>query len=210
MAALPLVIPLTGSTGWHVLSFAKIPVNEVRFGASGMAIRVEASAGPVVYPLATRTLVAGVQAEGRLLRGRLEVDSARQGQRGADDYVLRLGLVEAGSRRLDFLRRSLAPAWVRQLHALAPPGAGISRVTFLAVAQDPSRVGEHRRHPSSDLLHERVVAALDAGGRFRIDVRLDAPTEVGAIWLSSDGDDSKSAFEVQVESLVLLTEPQSR
>jgi hypothetical protein len=205
MAAVPLVIPLTEAAGWQVLSFSKIPANEVTFAASGMAIRVEASAGPIVYPLSTRAPVTGVQAAGRLVSGRLEVDPARQGQRGADDYVMRLGLVEAGTRRLDFSRRWFAPAWVRQLDALAPPGAGISRVTFLAVAQDSSRVGEQRRHPSSDLLRERVVTTVGPDGRFSIDARLDAPADVVAVWLSSDGDDSKSAFVVELQSLVLLT-----
>ena len=144
-----------------------------------------------------------VRAVGRV-SGRLSLDgSLQQGAPGADDYALRIGLVESGTRRLGWFQRLAAPSWVKRLFALAPADTGISRVQFLNVAESPGHVGSARQHPGSDLLYEHVVTAIDPEGRFAIDYTLERATSVLALWLGSDGDDTSSTFSVTLERLEL-------
>ena len=197
------LVPLSSPSGWEVLSFSRIPPNRVTFERQGLRIDVDRSAGPVVYPLPQPTIVTRVRAVGRV-SGRLSLDgSLQQGGPGADDYALRIGLVEAGTRRLGRFQRLVAASWVKRLFALAPAYAGISRVRFLNVAESPSHVGSARQHPLSDLLYEHVVTSIDAEGRFAIDHSLERATPVLALWLSSDGDDTSSTFSVTLDRIEL-------
>ncbi len=160
---------------------------------------------PLVYRLARPTIVSHVRAEGEV-EGRLRVKPSDQGRSGFDDYALRLGIVEAGSRRLGRFERLTAPHWLRTLFDLAPPPTGIGRVRFLNVGVAPSQVGRARKHPMSDLLEERVVAAPDEQGYFHIDEPLAPPPTALGIWLSADGDDTGSCYSMLLHRLE-LTEP---
>lgn len=197
------LVPLSSPAGWEVLSFSRIPPNRATFERQGLRLDVDHSAGPVVYPLPQPTIVTRVRAAGRV-SGRLSLDSSlQQGGPGADDYALRIGLVEAGTKRLGWFQRLTAAAWVKRLFALAPAEAGISRVLFLNVAEAPGHVGSARDHPQSDLFYEQVVASIDADGRFAIDHTLERATPVLALWLGSDGDDTSSTFSVTLERIEL-------
>jgi len=200
--ALLLVIPLTADAGWEVLRYRAIAPHVVAFGAEGLRIDVNASAAPLVYPLDSPRRVRGLRAEGRIV-GTLRTDAQRQGTRGADDYALRVGLVEVGTRRPGWIERTLAPTWVQRLFALAPPDLGIAGIRFFNVALSPSQIGQSRQHPASPLITERVVSAPDASGRFTVAVDLDTPIESAAVWISVDGDDTGSRFTVTLTRLQL-------
>jgi hypothetical protein len=198
-----LAVPLGAPDGWEILSYWRIPPNDVRFGDEGLEIHVRRSAGPLVYALPSPVVVTRVRASGRV-NGTLALPvGAAQGNSGADDYVLRVGLVESGDRRLGRFQRLGAAAWVKRLFSLAPEGEGISRVRFLNVAQHPSHIGAMRPHPLNDILFEHVVSALGEDARFVVDHQFDRPTRVLAIWLGSDGDDTASTFSVTLEQLIL-------
>lgn len=200
--ALLLVIPLTTDTGWEVLRYRGIPAHVVDFRSDGLRIEVDRSAAPIVYPLASPARVAGLRAEGQLI-GALRTDAQRQGQRGADDYALRIGLVEVGTNRPGWVERTMAPAWVRRLFALAPPNFGIAGIRFFNLGVSPTQVGRFRTHPASALITERIVTAPDATGRFGVTVDLDTPIDTAAIWISADGDDTGSRFTLRLDRLEL-------
>lgn len=202
-AALLLVIPLTTAANWEVLSYRNIAAHTVRFGGDGLRIDVNASAAPIIYPLDSTRRVRGVRAEGRV-NGQLLTTAERQGQPDADDYVLRVGLVEVGTRRPGWLERRLAPAWARRLFALAPPGAGIAGIRFFNVGLAPQQIGQSRQHPASDLIVERVVSVPDADGRITMTVDLERPMQTSAIWISADGDDTGSRYTLTLDRLDLL------
>lgn len=206
VAAALIAIPLASSDGWQVLSYRKIPRSQVTFSTEGLLIAVDGSAGPVVYPLAAPVRVARLEALGQVVRGELRVPNARlQGREGSDDFVMRIGLVETGTRRLGLWQRLVAADWLKKLFALAPPDAGISRVRFFNVGLDRSMVGFSRQHPLSDLLYEEVVTSPDEHGSFRVSVALDPAPEVAAVWLAADGDDTGSRFTVRLSSLTLIS-----
>jgi hypothetical protein len=202
-AAEPRRIPLHEQQGWQVLQYSNLPPHRVSFSPEGLRMAVEASAMPVIHPLKTPVRVAAVRVQGRV-DGQLKLPAQRQGEPKFDDYVFRLGLVERGERKLNFVQRQVAPSWIRTLFALAPEGGGIARIQFLNVGADSAAIGRERRHPLSELIFERVVAVPRPDGRFDFEHRLERPLDTVAVWLSSDGDDSGSSFTVLVERIELI------
>jgi hypothetical protein len=198
-----LQVPLTDAKAWQLLEYRNRPPHKLRFSPAGLHIEVEGSAMPLIHPLAAKLRVAGVRVRGRVT-GALAIPPGRQGEEKFDDYVFRLGLVEPGERRLNFVQRQVAAEWVRRLYALAPEGTGITGIRFLNVGADPSHLGRERRHPLSELITEKVVALPAAGGRIDFEVRFERPIDAIAVWLSSDGDDTGARYGVDLESIELL------
>src|SRR5436190_23387565 len=127
----------------------------------------------------------------------------KQGEKGFDDYVMRVGLVESGSRTLTRGEKLVAAEWVKKLFALAPRGTGISGIHFFNVGTDRKQVGRSRTHPLSDLMEETIVAVPDATGRFTFNHQFAQPLRVLAVWIASDGDDTKSSFAVALNEVQL-------
>lgn len=200
LAATLFVVPLDRGNGWQVLTYDGIPRHETRFSDAGLQIVVARSASPVVYRLPAPLRVRRLHVRGRI-DGRLNVTAARQGQRGHDDFAMRVGLVEPGDRRLRGVARLFTPEWLRQLHDLAPPGTGISQVRFFNLGVAGTRIGTRRRHPLSDLLHEEIVATPNHDGTFEISASFDRPLTTIALWISADGDDTGSSFVVTLERI---------
>ncbi len=209
LAALLIAVPLGSDQGWEVLRFSRIPANNATFSEAGLRIEVKRSASPLIYRLPTPRRLQRLRAHGRL-EGRLEVTADRQGQKGFDDYALRLGVVEAGPRRLGFFERTFAADWVRKLYSLAPPGTGISQVRFFNLGVDPRQIGQQRWHPLSALLHETVIEVPRADGTFALEVPFEPPIETMALWIAVDGDDTGSSFTLVIEAIELETPEATR
>lgn len=201
LPAWSLDIPLSADR-WEVLGYSRIPVNEVTFADGAMIVSVADSASAIVHPLVpgARFRTLHVRAT---IQGEINLDGRRQGEKGADDFRLRVGLVYAGEKTLNFLQRSIAPNWVKTLYALAPEGAGISRVEFYNTWQDPQLEGRERPHPATDIWREHFILETGEDGVVDQSVTVPTDTEVVAIWISTDGDDTGSVFSVRIESLTL-------
>ena len=207
LLASAIALPLQDIDNWQLLEYSSLPSNQVEFRDRGMLVSVDRSAGPIVYPLDGVSRVTRVSVTGEL-SGLLDIDPARQGQAGEDDFSLRVGLVLAGDRRLGAFQRMLSADWVKTLYRLAPPDAGIDRILFLNAVQDESRLGLERQHPLSDLVYERNVWLLDRSGPFELHYELESPQQVVAVWISIDGDDSLSNYSTLISQLS-LSGPQS-
>jgi len=197
-----IALPLQDQGNWQLLEYRNLPANQVEFLDRGMMVSVDQSASPVVYPLEETTRVARISVSGELMN-LLDVRPGSQGLEGEDDFSLRIGLVLAGDRRLNFIERMISPGWVKTLHSLAPEGAGIDRIVFLNAVQHQSQLGQQRQHPRSDLIYERNVWVLDRSGPFELHHELESPYDVVGIWLSLDGDDSRSTYSMLISSLTL-------
>jgi len=198
--AATVVVPLDRAEGWIEWGYRGRPNHAITRSPSGLAVNVRGSAGGLAYRLPAPAVVRRIRATGRI-DGSLAVDPARQGLEGHDDFALRVGLVVRGDKRLGFLERRLVPAWVRHLHDLAPRGTGISHVHFFNVGAPGSAVGRERTHPLNELLRETIATVLQADGGFDLEVTPPAAAETLAIWLSMDGDDTRSTFTVRLTSL---------
>lgn len=205
LAQSSISVPLGEQTNWQVLQYSRIPPHKVQFTKAGLAMQVERSAMPLVHPLGKPFATKRVRVKGRV-EGTLNIPPGRQGEEGYDDYVFRLGLVEPGKRTLGSVQRRFVADWVKKLYELAPPGSGISGIHFFNVAAEKNHLGKKRQHPLSDLIREEVVALPRADGRFDFEHVLAQPLQTIAVWLSSDGDDTKSTFTVRVEAIELLAQ----
>jgi len=202
LLASAIVLPLHDPDNWQLLEYSNLPANRVEFRDRGMLVSVERSASPIVYPLDSISRVTRVSVSGELT-GLLDIDPGRQGQAGEDDFSLKVGLVIAGEKRLNFLQRIVSADWVKTLYGLAPADAGIDRILFLNAVQDKSQLGLQRQHPLSDLIYERNVWLLDRSGPFELHYDFESPRDVVAVWLSIDGDDSHSTYSTLISRLSL-------
>lgn len=204
--AAALEVPVGNLDGWTSLTFNKIPANEVGVDAGHLSISVRRSASPLVFKLQKPTAVSRVTVRARWT-GALNLPAgAVQGDKGVDDFVLKLGVVEAGERTLSWLQRKVAADWIKQLFRLAPKGSGVERINFLSTTQQAELVGSEREHPLSDLLYETRLTKLDGPGEFTLDHEFAEPVTVLGLWISSDGDDTGSSFDVEIESITLHTD----
>lgn len=198
-------VPLAQEDSWTPLSYEKRRHHVLHFSESGLRISVQQSAMPLFHRLPQSARIRSVRASGELT-GNVKTTAGRQGSKGQDDYALRIGMVLTGRTTLSWWERRRAPGWVKDLFALAPEGGGISEVRFLNIGVDSSTIGRTRRHPASQILHEEVVAVPGTNGVFNFQKTFDPPVDVCAIWISADGDDTQSAFDVTVREIVLETQ----
>ena len=205
-SALAVDVPVGDLDRWSALSFNRIPANGVSTSDGVLHIAVNRSASPLVYKLEQPLRITGITVVARW-SGSLQIPrDVVQGDEGADDFVLKLGIVEAGERTLNWIQRRIAADWIKQLFRLAPEGTGVNRINFLSTTQDKSQLGSSRTHPLNDLLHEMRITWLDGPGDFEMTYRFDAPVETLGLWVSSDGDDTGSTFDLYIERITLHTE----
>jgi hypothetical protein len=198
-------LPLSRTNGWQFLTYRKIPKNTFRATASGLNVGVTNSAAPAVFPLTNSIAVAELRVSGDIF-GSLKVSPERQGKKGFDDYTLRVGLVESGPRTLSWREKIIAADWVKKLFALAPHGTGIGKIHFFNIGTSAKQIGKTRVHSTSELMEETVVAMPDAKGHVSFTNHFAIPMNTIAIWISCDGDDTKSSFAATLSAIELLTE----
>lgn len=198
-----VVIPLNNPSDWKIEKYSKVKSNEISFSQEGMLVKVLKSASPLVHKLQSKTLVNGFKTKGNFYALPQFRDVKKQGQKGADDYALRIGFIVAGSNTLTGVKKVFAASWVKQLYAQAPANTGIDRIQFYNITQNKDQVGKSRVHPLSDLIHEEYIASVDKAGSFDIDYKFKKPLEVVALWISIDGDDTQSDYSVLLSELVL-------
>lgn len=200
-----IVVPLNTSDQWQVLKYSNLPGHKVEFKSEGMDINVKSSAGPLVYPLKSSTPITKIKVSGTVQK-KIKF-SGLQGTSKNDDFALRIGLVIKGSQTLSFAKKLVAPSWVKSLFALAPKGTGVDHIYFLNAVQDGKVHYKTRNHPLSKLIKEnnKWLLKFDTNGvaNFNFEARLDDPKETLAIWVSIDGDDTKSQFKTTINNITL-------
>ena len=197
-------VPLTKSNGWEQLTFSSIEANQVSFSDQGMQIDVNRSASPLIYPFDTAVKPGEISLTLQF-EGDIQLADKQQGEKGADDFIFRLGLVVEGDQTLNFMQRAVAASWIKKLYSMAPDGAGIDKIQFYNVYSDDRLAGKSRVHPLSDLMVEHFIAARPQDGRLQLTFTPELDSPVLALWLSIDGDDTKSSYSVRVEEISLQT-----
>ena len=196
-----LSVPVHDSAGWENLHYRRLAANQVEFTPGGVRIMVRASASPLIYPLSAPRRVSKASVR---LRVSGTLATPPDGEKWDEDSRFRLGFVVSGDKRLSVWSKAAAPAWVKRLFSLAPKNGGIDRIVFLMLGRSPAKVGDTRRHPSSELIEERIAWSVDKEkGELKLDAVLDPPLAASALWISVDGDDTRSSYEVLVESIEL-------
>ena len=201
LAQTQLAIPLASQGQWQLLEYRGIAANQVTFTDNGMTITVNNSASPLIYPLAPdyfSSLHYTMQ-----INGKLNLKPDLQGSTNNDDFLLRIGVVYEGNKTLNFIERKLAAGWIKTLFKLAPKGTGVDKIEFFNIYSDPHLANQTRVHPLSEYMQEHFLLAEVSNGHYQGQIELNTEKRVLGIWLSADGDDTESGFEVVVTELEL-------
>lgn len=196
-----IAIPVQEQAAWKQENYSKIPKNEVSFSQEGFLVRVDKSASPLLYPMLPVKKIVGFRVVGEFRNLPKFSNVEAQGQKGSDDYALRIGFVVPGANRLSGVKKFFAPAWLKNLYSAVPTTAGVDGVRFFNVTQSKKQLDLERTHPSSDLITEKFFALTVDGGKFDYSYDFKEPIEAAAIWVSIDGDDTKSKFDVLIRQL---------
>lgn len=197
-----LVIPLQKEM-WTEVKFSKLRANSVAFDEKGIHIDVNSSASPLVHKLKKSVKITGFEFQVKL-EGTLNPSPSNQFE---EDSYFRLGLVTEGSNQLTGIKKLFAADWVKKLFALAPEGVGLDKIYFYNVTSENQKMGNQRTHPKSELMNEEIIY-LRKTQELVITVKKkfqDNP-KVVALWVSVDGDDTKSTFKTSIEKIVLQTQ----
>ncbi len=198
-------IPVDDLSGWTRQSYNKIRPNEVAIDNGALHIGVRGSASPLVFGFETPLQLIGITVVASW-SGELQIpEGLTQGDENADDFVLKFGVVEAGDQTLNWLQRQIAADWIQQLFCLAPPDSGVRRINFLTTTQQAKLVGSTRTHPLSELLTESRILDLQSPGSFEMKYEFPIPVEALGLWISADGDDTGSDFDLHIERITLAT-----
>lgn len=198
-----VAIPLGAPQDWQNLNFKSLPANQVHFTSSGLDIKVEKSSSPLVYKLKKPTSVKGFTAEIEFLSGALNNPT----DKWPEDAYLRLGFVVPGARKLGALERMMAADWVKQLFNLAPAESGIDKIYFYDLTSPVAIALQTRSIPKSKgLMQENLVQTRPPLAKtMTFHHEFLKPLTTLALWISCDGDDSQSSFELRIKSLTLIS-----
>jgi len=196
-----IVIPLTAKSGWERLVYTNIKPNQISFEPTGMRLTINNSAGPIIYPLEKPALIDSLSFTINI-SGDIQLDHHLQGEQGVDDFVFRLGLVYEGERTLNFIQRATAADWVKRLYQLAPKDVGVSYIEFYNIYSD-SRLRGGQRQTSGGLIIENFTEFVSLNEDMQISIATTNTHRVLALWISADGDDTNSSFDVVVKQILL-------
>jgi len=197
-----LVLPLGEAESWKIVDYGNIPAHRVSFTANTMKIQVQNSATPIVYPFEKPRFVTGLDVHA-LVSGALPAlpTGLRQGQKGADDVTLRVGLIVRGNRKLNWLQRKIAPRWLLDLEKLMPQNYGIHHVEFICTCLQKDLLSKKRTHFLDSSLKEECVTLLERLGPFTLSKKWTQPMQTLGIWIATDGDDSQSRFDLTINKI---------
>lgn len=188
---------------WQVLEYSSIKANVVEFNGTSLKLTIDGSASPLIYPLQKGKTVKAVKLKGNI-QGSLNLkEGVLQGKDDNDDFMIRIGLVYEGDQRLNFFQRQVAASWVLKLFSLAPKDKGVDHIFFVNSYSDDRLKGKTRDHPASDLLKEYFILPIQGKSSFDIEIPIPNPKTTLAVWVSSDGDNSKSKYSVEFNEIIL-------
>ncbi|MAS95174.1 MAG: hypothetical protein CMO55_18410 [Verrucomicrobiales bacterium] len=186
-------LALSAGSGWETLQFDGVQENQVRFTGSQITVSVNDSASPIIYPFSNTRTVTEILVSGSV-SGELKAGTW-------DDSLLRVGVIETGTRKLTPLERISAPDWVKQLSSRM--SGGVERIHCFLLMPEKERIGEIRTNPDMKLFRETITSAPNADGSFTMQIELSHPVESPGLWILSDGDDTSSQFTISINQIEL-------
>lgn len=196
-----MVIPFQGGQGWQHLKYRNIPQNRVQFDKETLKVEVQKSASPLFFGFSEIKMVTGFQVKGvRSPKLRLS-DPQQQGNGDNDDFALRFGLVVSGTNRLTMMQRAFAPDWIVQIEKSLPKSIGVGGIEFFNVAESSVAFGKKRVNSATKNIYETNLVVPNEMGNFILHKKLAEALNVVGIFLSFDGDNSKSDFKIEISNL---------
>ncbi len=197
-----ILVPVNDAAIWKEVSFSKIKPNKVSFSKEGLLVEVNESASPLVYRLPKKEKITDLSFKLILKEGSLPPQ-----QGFGEDFYMRLGLIAEGQNKLTGVKKFFAADWIKTLFSLVSDDSGLDKIYFFNVGNVAQQMNSSRMHPKSDLMSESVVQTISAiSSDITIEKKLTLPLIVHGLWLSIDGDDTKSKFSILIKEIKLKTE----
>jgi hypothetical protein len=196
--------PESHEQGWKIIHFQNKPPNKVKSDEDGLHIGVDSSADLLAYSFDEPMEVNGVLLQGSVTGLPKIPEDKQQGDKQADDFAIRFGLVISGTKKLSRMDKYFASELVKRLCELVPKSQGIDHVLFLNLANDPPPEWQKRIHPiGKELIREQICIVKNKPGDFVIKAIFPKPCTVLALCIICDGDDTKSKYLVNVNNIQL-------
>jgi hypothetical protein len=198
-------VPLSAEN-WEMLEFSSLKANTFEASETQLKISVDQSSSPLIQKFKKPIKFTRIVAKGEILNGSVNLkEGQEQGvfkkKSITDDYALRLGLVlEGKNKKPKFLPTFMLPAWINRMFSLAPKDKGVDKIYFLKIAHNKSHVGDKRTHPLHNYLFEEAVTQAKTG-EFLIDKTFTKPQTIYGLWLSANGEGTKSQFDTIINSI---------
>jgi hypothetical protein len=200
MLSAVFAVPL-GQENWTELKFNKIPANQVTYENQKIIVSVNQTASPLIYKIDNPKTIDEFSFNIEVVGNITETDKFF-----SEDSYFRLGLVAIGKQTLSGLKKMLAPNWVQKLFSLAPANVGLDKIYFYNVMSSNQKIGQQRIHPNSELMEETVIEIKKEDQRkITVNYRLANAKKISALWISIDGDNTKSDFKTILNSISLTT-----
>ncbi|MDF1811879.1 MAG: hypothetical protein P1V20_06680 [Verrucomicrobiales bacterium] len=188
--------------GWRLLAFKNSKANTLYTSNGSLLVAVNASSGPLVYSFGEVKTISGFTFQGTVDGLILLPALKNQGESGADDFVLRFGIILSGDKKMTRLQSMLAPVWVRELAVMGPKGTGLGKIDFYNVANGSGPIWKQRMHPSGNqMLKETIACSLQQPGEIFLDKAYSSPVRAVGLWIACDGDDTGSKFNLAIDRI---------
>lgn len=188
---------------WTQLEYDNVIQNKVEYHNQSITIHVDQSSSPLIYPLGKPAKFKEIEIDAELM-GTLKLASNKlQGTKGNNDFTLRIGLVYQGDKKLGFLKRKVAPAWVKKLFSLVPKNTGVSHVRFFNVFQDKRLESDTPYKKKPKFFFHSFDIEQAKNGKIKATIKVPSNKNVLGLWINSDGNDTKSKFNVKINKLIL-------
>ena len=196
------LVPLESSQDWHQYNFKNIAPNVISHSSSGLKISVNQSASPLIFVFPKALSPQSLEIDA-VFNGDLKIipPNKSQGFKEHDDFLLRVGIIIEGRDRLNWFQRQLAPSWLADMEKMLPNNKGIDKVYFLTSCRQKKLLNKVRRHVLNTKLVEECVAYIKQNGSFKLKKSWSNSPKILGLWISSDGDDSQSRFEILIEKI---------
>lgn len=192
-------IPLDLSK-WHKVKYSKIKPNKDKNTNEALLISVNKSSSALVYKFDKPKKVKSLTVALKLI-GKLNYKNKTPGEKEAEDFPIRIGLILSGDKQLNFFQRAIAPKWLIKLNDLGKKSGGFDKIYSL-IFYDKKPKFDYREHPLSKYFQEKVATQLtDKGIEYTHNYK--KPMKAIGLWISADGDDTNSSFEVEIKKLDL-------
>lgn len=185
---------------WHKVKYAKVKANTVRQVKNRLQISVNNSSSALVYtfdkPISVKKV--GIKAE---IKGEINYGQTKPGDKGSDDFPIRLGFILKGKSHLNFFQKTIAPTWLIELNKISSRVGGVDKVySLIFYSKKPSF--NKREHPLSPYFFEEVAGKF-INSKLRGEHSFSEEKKTIGLWLSSDGDDTHSSYDVIIEDVII-------
>ncbi len=176
----------------------KIKPNDVEVNSNSLMISVNGSSSALVYKFEKPIIIDKIKIQATL-EGTIDYKGRKPGEKGADDFPLRIGIIEKGKTKLNFFQKAIAADWVVKLNNLGRSHGGFNKIhSFVYYTERPTY--NERNHPLSDYFYETVALGF-TDGNINGEYSFKKEIESVGIWISADGDDTQSKFKVIIKEL---------